>query len=100
MLTRLVIRGFKSLRSVEAPLGIVNVFIGANGSGKSNLLEALGLSSAVASGQVDDQALLRRGVRPGVPASYVSSFKSSSSPEPLKIATTFSLDEGTVEQGV
>ncbi len=100
MLTRLVIRGFKSLRSVEAPLGIVNVFIGANGSGKSNLLEALGLSSAAASGQVDDQALLRRGVRPGVPASYVSSFKGITSPEPLKITATFSLNEGTVEHGV
>jgi len=80
MLTSLKVQGFKSLRSVEAPLGIVNVFIGANGSGKSNLLEALGLSSAATSGVVDDQALLRRGVRPGVPASYMSSFKSISSP--------------------
>lgn len=99
-LTRLTIHSFKSLEFVDVELGDINVFIGANGSGKSNLLEALGLSSAAASGQVDDQALLRRGVRPGVPASYVSSFKGMTSPEPLKITTTFSSDEGTVEHEV
>ena len=55
-------------------LGRVNVFIGANGSGKSNLLEALGVLSAAASGTVDDQSLLSRGVRPGVPQLYKSAF--------------------------
>ena len=55
-------------------LGQVNVFIGANGSGKSNLLEALGVLSAAASGRVDDQSLLSRGVRPGVPQLYKSAF--------------------------
>jgi energy-coupling factor transporter ATP-binding protein EcfA2 len=52
----------------------VNVFIGANGSGKSNLLEALGVLSAAVQGRVDDSALLRRGVRPGVPALYKCAF--------------------------
>ena len=55
-------------------LGRVNVFIGANGSGKSNLLEALGVLSAAADGRVDDQSLLSRGVRPGVPQLYKSAF--------------------------
>jgi len=76
VLTRLTVRGFKSLNKVESlGLGQVNVFIGANGSGKSNLLEALGLLGAAASGRIDDQALLRRGVRPGVPALYKTSLK-------------------------
>ena len=48
MLTSITVRGFKSLEQVEVSLGSVNVFIGANGSGKSNLLEALGFVSAVA----------------------------------------------------
>lgn len=65
MLERLAIRTFKSLEDVTIDLGQVNVFIGANGSGKSNLLEALGILSAAADGRVDDQALLTRGVRPG-----------------------------------
>src|SRR5260370_1145475 len=56
------------------PLGQVNVFIGANGSGKSNLLEGLGVLSAAAFGRVDDETLLRRGVRPGVPRLYRTAF--------------------------
>ena len=48
MIRRLQVRSFKSLADVEVELGVVNVFIGANGSGKSNLLEALGVLSAAA----------------------------------------------------
>ncbi len=74
MLEKLSIRTFKSLEDVTVELGLVNVFIGANGSGKSNLLEALGILSAAADGKVDDQTLLARGVRPGLPALYKSAF--------------------------
>lgn len=74
MLEKLSVRTFKSLEDVTIELGLVNVFVGANGSGKSNLLEALGVLSAAANGKVDDQALLSRGVRPGVPALYKSAF--------------------------
>jgi energy-coupling factor transporter ATP-binding protein EcfA2 len=73
-LTRIKVERFKSLESVDIALGQVNVFIGANGAGKSNLLEALGVIGAAAAGRVDDQALLRRGVRPGVPRIYKSAF--------------------------
>lgn len=74
MLESIGIEGFKSIRELKSlELGQVNVFVGANGSGKSNLLEAVGVLSAAAGGRVDDQALLRRGVRPGVPALYKSS---------------------------
>lgn len=74
MITKLIVESFKSLESVTVELGQVNVFIGANGSGKSNLLEALGVLGAAASGRVDDESLRRRGVRPGVPQLYKSSF--------------------------
>lgn len=74
MLEKLTVRTFKSLEDVTVDLGRVNVFIGANGSGKSNLLEALGILAAAADGKVDDQSLLSRGVRPGVPALYKSAF--------------------------
>lgn len=74
MLESLSIKTFKSLEDVTVELGWVNVFVGANGSGKSNLLEALGVLSAAAGGRVDDQSLLFRGVRPGVPALYKSAF--------------------------
>jgi energy-coupling factor transporter ATP-binding protein EcfA2 len=75
MLTKITIESFKSLEEVEVELGQVNVFVGANGSGKSNFLEAIGVLSAAASGRVDDEALMRRGVRPGLPLLYKSAFR-------------------------
>lgn len=75
MLATLAVSTFKSLEDVTVELGLVNVFIGANGSGKTNLLEALGVLSAAADGRVDDQSLLSRGVRPGVPALYKTAFR-------------------------
>jgi predicted ATPase len=76
VLTQLTVQGFKSLHNVEnLGLGVINVFIGANGSGKSNLLEAIGLLSATAAGKLDDQALLRRGVRPSASQLYQSTFR-------------------------
>ena len=74
MLTNLFVKTFKSLGDVTVDLGRVNVFIGANGSGKTNLLEALGILSAAANGKVDDGSLLNRGVRTGLPALYKSAF--------------------------
>jgi predicted ATPase len=76
MLTQITVQGFKSLKNVQGlALGRVNVFIGANGSGKTNFLEAIGLLGAAMSGYVDGQALLRRGVRPPTAALITSSFE-------------------------
>lgn len=50
------------------------MLIGANGSGKTALLEAIGVLGAAADGRVDDVELLRRGVRPGVPKLYKNAF--------------------------
>ena len=75
MLRSIKIKSFKSLLDVKVKLGRVNVFVGANGSGKSNFLEAIGVLGAAANGRVDDEGLMRRGVRPGVPALYKSSFR-------------------------
>ena len=73
-LASVTVKDFKSLKDVAIELGQVNVFVGANGAGKSCLLEAIGILGACSAGAVDDQALLRRGVRPGVPERYKSSF--------------------------
>lgn len=84
MLRRFTAKSFKSLYDVEIELGRVNVFVGANGSGKSNLLEALGLLGAAAAGRVDDEALLRRGVRPGAPELYKASFSGQDAGETIR----------------
>jgi predicted ATPase len=39
MLTRLEVRNFKSLRNLDLPLGPLNVFVGPNMGGKSNVLD-------------------------------------------------------------
>ena len=52
VIDKITIQGFKSFRSLEGlELRPINVLIGANGSGKSNLLEALEFLQAVRQGQ-------------------------------------------------
>lgn len=67
---------FKCLYNVSFEPGKVNVFIGANGSGKSTILEGIGLLSAAMTDRVDAASLQRKGVRLSVPALYKSNFKS------------------------
>ncbi len=74
-LRQLHIKGFKSIVDQTLTLGRVNCFIGANGVGKSNVLEALGVLGAAASGRVDDEAFSHRGVRAGLPRLFKASFK-------------------------
>jgi energy-coupling factor transporter ATP-binding protein EcfA2 len=82
---RLQVESFKSLVKADVRLGRINVFIGANGSGKSNLLEALGVLGAAASGRVEDSSLKDRGVRPGVENLYKSSFRGLRRPQLIKL---------------
>jgi energy-coupling factor transporter ATP-binding protein EcfA2 len=91
MIKTISVTGFKSLMS-EQPieLGRVNCFIGANGVGKSNILESIGVIGAAANGIVDDESLLRRGVRAGVPRLYKSSFSSERTPAHIGISVTSS----------
>ena len=89
MLASLAVWGFKSLQQVEVALGDVNVFIGANGSGKSNLLEAIGFVSTIAEGRLDDQALARRGVRTSTPTLYQSAFAKIQPVPEIRMQTRF-----------
>jgi predicted ATPase len=75
MLDEVWVQGYKSLEDVRIELGRFNVFVGANGAGKTNLLEAIGLLGCAAGGKVDDAAFKSRGVRPGLPKLYKSAFR-------------------------
>ncbi len=74
MIRHVHVDGFKSIVGQTIHLGRVNCFIGANGVGKSNVLEAIGVLGAAASGRVDDEAIVRRGVRAGLPRLFKTSF--------------------------
>lgn len=54
---------YKSLDKLELPLGRINVLIGENGAGKSNILEAIALAGAASAGKLDNEFLTSRGIR-------------------------------------
>lgn len=57
---RVKIQGYRSIKSLDLELRSLNVLIGPNASGKSNLLDFFELLSAAAAGRLE-QAVLRRG---------------------------------------
>ncbi len=82
------ISGFKSIVEQSVSLGRVNCFIGANGVGKSNVLEALGVLGAAADGRVDDEQIIRNGVRAGLPRLFKTSFVGTRIPPHIALEAT------------
>ena len=74
MLQEIRIRNFKSISDITLQLGRVNVFIGENGSGKSNILEAIAFVSAIENGRVYIETLIEKGVRIAKPTLMTNSF--------------------------
>ncbi|MEQ1638250.1 MAG: AAA family ATPase [Methylococcales bacterium] len=85
-LLQVSIKSFKSIVDQTIDLGQLNVFIGTNGAGKSNLLEAIGVLSCAVDGRIDYSKLADRGARLSAPEVFKSSFKN------LSRKKTFSLD--------
>lgn len=71
---QLSFKNFKTLEDVCFEPGRVNVFIGANGSGKTTILEAIGLLCAAMTDRVDNASMQRKGIRLSVPSLYKSAF--------------------------
>ncbi len=63
MIKEIKIENFKSIQSLNLELGRLNVFIGANGSGKSNILEGIAIGSVTAARKLDTNILSSKGVR-------------------------------------
>jgi AAA15 family ATPase/GTPase len=61
MLTRLEVDGFKSLRDFSIDLEPLTVLLGPNDAGKSNIFEALALSSRLGSRTPEDALKQGRG---------------------------------------
>ena len=85
MLKKLTVERFKSIRHAEVELGSVNLFIGGNGAGKSNILEAIGVLSASADRSVGDTDLSSKGVRITPSELMKSAFKSHDLPRTLQL---------------
>lgn len=69
------VKYFKSMYDTEFEPGNINVLIGANGSGKSTVLESIGILSAAMTDRVNDNSLQRKGVRLSPSAMYKSRLK-------------------------
>ena len=75
MIKTISIENYKSVLNLNLELGWINVFIGANGSGKSNILEAIAMVSTQEEiGRVNIESLIGKGVRVAKPTLTVSSF--------------------------
>ena len=61
---KLSVRGFRSLRGVEWVPGSLNVLIGPNASGKSNLLRALALLQKSVHGELPEEMVRLGGIAP------------------------------------
>ena len=57
VIERIVIEGFESLRKVDLSLGRMNLFIGANATGKSNLFDAFRVLAGIGRGFAIDEVL-------------------------------------------
>ncbi len=97
MLKKLSIKRFKSIRSSTLEFGNVNMFIGGNGSGKSNVLEAIGVMSAALERGLGDGDLSKKGVRITPPELMKSAFKGYELPKTLELTANL---EGEVEYRV
>lgn len=74
MIEKIHIQNFKSIYDLEIEVSRVNLLIGENGSGKSNLLEALVFVSASDSNKLDNEFLFSRGIRVTDPILMRSAF--------------------------
>lgn len=92
LLKQVVINNYKSVENIDIALGSFNVFIGANGSGKSNILEAIAMIGASKGNDLDLDGLMNRGVRIANPRLTLSSFLGKQTNKEIKITTVFEDD--------
>lgn len=96
LIRRIIIKNYKSVENIDIELGRFNVFIGANGSGKSNILEAIAMISASKGNDLDLDGLMNRGVRIANPKLTLSSFLGKQTNKEISITTIFEDNEKTI----
>lgn len=95
MVKEIKIQNYKSVQDLSLELGRVNVLIGANGCGKSNILEAIAFGSAAAEDKLGNEFLSSRGIRVTEPKFMKSGFSKATLSEPIQV--NLQLDEKNYE---
>lgn len=91
MIKNIRIKNFKSITETTLSLGNVNVIIGANGSGKSNILEAIAMVASERSVELGRSALIevkdmiQKGIRISKPDLMISSFYGQASSDAINV---------------
>ncbi|MFS8066704.1 MAG: AAA family ATPase [Byssovorax sp.] len=75
MIREIHVENFKSVEKLTLELGRINVFIGENGCGKSNVLEAIAFAAAAGQNKLDNEFLASRGIRVTEPRFMRSAFQ-------------------------
>lgn len=88
MLRKIEIENYKSIASMQIDLGRVNVFIGENGAGKSNILEAIALAGAAGAGKLDNEFLVSRGIRVTEPRLMRPAFVGFPTSKPIRVSVS------------
>ena len=91
MIKEIAIKNFKSIVDLKLPLGRFNLFIGANGSGKSNVLEAIAFGAAASSDKLDFEYFANRGIRVAEPRFMLPAFSEVES-DRILVSVTDELD--------
>ena len=68
MISEIAISNYKSILYQRFTLGRLNVFVGREGSGKTNILEALGIAAAAHDETLDSDNLIKRGIKAEKPS--------------------------------
>lgn len=85
MISSFNIKNFKSIDDLTLSIGRLNVFIGENGAGKSNILEAIALAGAASAAKLDNEFLASRGIRVTAPSLMKSAFNEQDALLPVVI---------------
>ncbi len=75
MINTVSIKNYKSVVDVSLPLGRFNLLIGANGCGKSNILEGIAMGAAASSDKLDYEYFANRGMRVVEPRFMLPAFE-------------------------
>ncbi|XWK87906.1 MAG: AAA family ATPase [Phormidium sp.] len=93
MIKEIGIENYKSIQELKLELGRVTVLIGENGCGKTNILEAIALSSAAAADKLDNEFLASRGIRVTDSQFMRSAFNTDNLNKEIKITLQFHPDK-------
>ena len=94
MIREFSIKNYKSILDLTLDLGRINLFIGENGCGKTNILEAMAMAAAAVTDRVDAEELYNRGVRVAKPEITRSSFAGVKQDRQIGLDCTVEVDLG------